>query len=57
MNHADQQRLELIRTKLRRLNGHKELSAKQFAFANELMREAIKLDDGTDLEELKELFK
>jgi hypothetical protein len=57
MNHADQQRLNEIRAKLRRLHGHKAWSAKQSAYADELTRELVNLDDGTDLEELKKIVK
>lgn len=61
MNDADQQRLneiqlDAIRSKLRRLNGHKEWSPKQFSFAMGLARDAVELDDRTNVDELSKLF-
>jgi hypothetical protein len=55
MNDADQQRLSGFRAKLRRIEGHKELSPKQVETAKALVQEIVKLD-GTDLDELSKLF-
>jgi hypothetical protein len=55
MNDAQQQRLSSLRAKLRRIEGHKELSPKQEESALALMREIVKLD-GTDIDELFQLF-
>jgi hypothetical protein len=55
MNDADQQRLSALRAKLRRIDGHKELSPKQFDTALAITREIVKLD-GTDIDELSKLF-
>jgi hypothetical protein len=52
---ADQQRLSALRAKLRRINGHKELSPKQAESAAAIVREIVTLD-GTDLDELSKLF-
>ena len=51
MNDVDQQRLSALRAKLRRIEGHKELSPRQEATANALAREIAKLD-GTDIDKL-----
>jgi hypothetical protein len=50
----DAERLDVLRTRLRRINGHKELSVKQKQAALVLIREiaAIEGTDGVD-----ELFK
>ena len=55
MNDATQQRLSALRAKLRRIEGHKELSPKQAETATAIVREIVKLD-GTDLDELSKLF-
>lgn len=51
MNDAHQQRLSALRAKLRRIDGHKELSPKQQESALAVMREIVQLD-GTDIDEL-----
>ena len=56
MNDAHQQRLSALRAKLRRIDGHKELSPKQSETAAAIVREIVQLD-GTDLDELFKLFK
>jgi hypothetical protein len=43
MNDADQQHLEEIRTKIRRIAGHKELSGKQIESLRSLVQQAEKL--------------
>jgi len=55
MSDSDQQRLSALRAKLRRIDGHKELSAKQEQSATATIREIVKLD-GTDIDELFKLF-
>ena len=55
MNDAQQQRLNALRAKLRRIEGHDTLSEKQEKSATALVREIVKLD-GTDLDELSKLF-
>lgn len=55
MNDVEQQRLSALRAKLRRIDGHKELSPKQSATAAAIVREIVKLD-GTDIDELSKLF-
>jgi hypothetical protein len=55
MNDAQQQRLSALRAKLRRIEGHKELSEKQRQTAAAIVREIVQLD-GTDVDELSKLF-
>jgi hypothetical protein len=54
MNDADQQRLNEIRAKIRRIDGHKELSAKQFQTFCALFRELLALtgEDGSSIDEI-----
>jgi hypothetical protein len=47
--------LSVLRAKLRRIEGHEELSPKQEETAKSLVQEIVKLD-GTDLDELFKLF-
>lgn len=55
MSDVNEQRLSALRAKLRRIEGHKELSPKQAESATAIMREIVKLD-GTDVEALVKLF-
>jgi hypothetical protein len=55
MNDVEQQRLSALRAKLRRIDGHKEWSAKQEQSAKAIVREIVQLD-GTAIDELSKLF-
>ena len=55
MSDIDQQRLSALRAKLRRIDGHKEWSAKQEHSAMAIVREIAQLE-GTDIDELSKLF-
>ena len=48
----DQQRLEEIRAKLRRIAGHKQLSPRQIDSAKALVQESEQLTGGSDIDEI-----
>jgi hypothetical protein len=52
MTDVDEQRLEQIRAKIRRIDGHKELSPKQFESLRALVQEAESLTGGSSLDEI-----
>jgi hypothetical protein len=52
MNDAEQQRLDQIRAKLRRIAGHKELSRKQLESVRALVQESESITGGSSIEEL-----
>jgi hypothetical protein len=51
MNDADQ-RLDQIRAKIRRINGHKELSPKQWQSLKALVQESEALTGGSSVDEI-----
>lgn len=56
MSDADEERLDQIRAKIRRINGHKELSEKQWQSMKALTQELCALE-GHNPEEIFKLFK
>ena len=51
MNDADQQRLNVIRAKIRRITGNKELSGKQIESLKTLVQESETLTGGSPLDD------